>query len=115
MYVNNFEEMDTPRSVLTFGEPLIVLVPDSPGKISSIHQFKPYATGAELNTAVGLARLGIQASFAGCVGVDPFGELICHAARAEGVNVRYIQKSPMGPTGMFFKQWSGLQAKTTVF
>ncbi|GMA62866.1 sugar kinase [Alicyclobacillus fastidiosus] len=102
-------------SVLTFGEPLVVLVPDAEGQISTTHQLRPYAAGAELNTAVGLARLGINASFACSVGTDPLGQIILHSGRAEGVDMRYVQQDASAPTGMFFKQWSGLQGRTSVY
>lgn len=102
-------------AVLTFGEPLIVLVPDAPGTLSVTHQLRPYAAGAELNTAVGIARLGLHASVACSVGADPLGQIILHSGRAEGVDMSYVQQDPLAPTGMFFKQWSGLQGKTLVY
>lgn len=98
-------------SVLTFGEPLVVLVPDAPGVLSTTHQLRPYAAGAELNTAVGLARLGLNATMSCSVGADAFGDIILRAGRAEGVNMQYVRQDPTAPTGTFFKQWSGLQGK----
>lgn len=102
-------------AVLTFGEPLIVLVPDAPGALSANHHLQPHAAGAEFNTAVGIARLGLRASIACSVGEDPLGQIIVHAGRAEGIDMSYVQQDPLAPTGMFFKQWSGLQGKTSVY
>jgi 2-dehydro-3-deoxygluconokinase len=101
--------------VLTFGEPLIAWVPSAPGVISVSHQFRPYAAGAELNTATGLARLGIPVAYACGVGQDPFGTLIRKAVQAEGVDAQYVEEVTPGSTGVFFKQWTGLQASTSVF
>lgn len=100
--------------VLTFGEPLIVFVPDAAGAISPRHQFRPYAAGAELNTAVGLARLGVRVSMTCSIGADSLGQFILSACRAEGVDMRYVQQDTLAPTGMFLKQWSGLLQKTSV-
>lgn len=102
-------------SVLTFGEPLVVLVPDAPGTITITHQLRPYPAGAELNTAVGLARLGINSSFVSSVGADPFGQIVLRSGRAEGVDMRFVAQDPSAPTGVFFKMWSGLQGKTSVY
>lgn len=101
--------------VLCFGEPIISLAPDSAGVISTVHQFRPYPAGAELNTAVGLARLGVQSAMAGCVGADPFGDLLKSAARAEGVDVTCLESSAKAPTAVLFKQWAGLRGDTSVY
>jgi len=103
------------RQVLTFGEALVAMVPDSAGSVSSMQQFRPYPAGAELNTAVGLARLGLQPAFAGCVGDDVFGLFLQSSARAEGVDVTFLQRTPETPTAVLFKQWLGLRHSTSVF
>ncbi|MDQ0188829.1 sugar kinase [Alicyclobacillus cycloheptanicus] len=102
-------------SVFTFGEPLVVLVPDAPGLLATTHQLRPYPAGAELNTAVGLARLGLNVAMGCSVGADAFGQLILKSGRAEGVNMAYVRQDEAAPTGVFFKQWSGLKGKTTVY
>ena len=102
-------------SVITFGEPLVSFVPDSQGHLSLSQQFRPYIGGAELNTAVGLARLGVRASFAATVGNDAFGRMILDRLRAEGVDVEHLHISREGSTGVYFKQWTGLQRDTSVF
>ncbi|KPV40797.1 sugar kinase [Alicyclobacillus ferrooxydans] len=110
------DESFTPKPrILTFGEPLVAMVPDAPGVVSPMHQFRPYPVGAELNTAVGLARLGLHPVVACCVGADPFGSLIRSAARSEGIDISEVQVSTAGSTAVMFKQRSGLQMNTSVY
>lgn len=104
----------SPR-VLTFGEPLVVCVPERAGKLYHVRRFHTDCAGAELNTAVGLARLGVPVSYLAKVGDDPFGEQIRRALREEGVEDRLVTASHRFPTGIYFKQWSGLDGRTEVF
>lgn len=101
--------------VLTFGEPLIVCVPDQEGKLSTVRSFHTDCAGAEFNTAVGLARLQTPVAYAALVGADPFGDLIRRELRAEGVDDSLLASTAAAPTGMYFKQWSGLGRDTHVF
>lgn len=101
--------------ILTFGEPLVAMVPDAAGVVSPMHQFRPYPVGAELNTAIGLARLGFQSALACSLGNDPMGSLVRDALRAEGVDTGHVQLSTTGSTAIMFKQRTGLQMKTSVF
>ncbi|MBF8379032.1 sugar kinase [Alicyclobacillus mali] len=101
--------------VLTFGEPLVVCVPDGAGKLHQVRRFHTSCAGAELNTAVGLARLGVPVAYLAKVGDDPFGEQIRRALREEGVDDRLVTASHRCPTGIYFKQWAGLDGRTEVF
>ncbi|WAH36037.1 sugar kinase [Alicyclobacillus dauci] len=103
------------KPVLTFGEPLVVCVPHSRGSLSLVREFETDAAGAELNTAIGVARLGVPVSYAASVGADPFGEFIRRTLLAEGVNVDHLKQGKKGATGLFFKQWSGLMGDSQVF
>ena len=58
--------------------------------------------GAESNVAIGLSRLGIDASWLGRVGDDPLGERVLREIRAEGVEVRGILDAA-APTGLMLK------------
>lgn len=105
----------TLTSVLTFGEPMVVCIPETRGRLSAVDQYRMDCAGAELNTAIGLARLGIPVSFAASVGDDPFGERIRCALRGAGVDTRLVETAAEGATGLYFKQWSGLRGDTQVF
>jgi 2-dehydro-3-deoxygluconokinase len=103
------------NQVLTFGEPLVVFVPNRHGRIDRVEGFTPCVGGAELNTAVGLARLEVPVSFACSIGDDPLGDRIVRAALAEGVDVTAIQRCPNASTGLLLKQWAGLSGNTSVY
>ncbi len=109
------EHRERARRVLTFGEPLVVFVPDRPGKLHQVRGFHAACAGAELNTAVGIARLEVPVAYLAKVGDDPFGEQIRRALREEGVEDRLVTASHRFPTGIYFKQWSGLDGRTEVF
>ena len=102
-------------AVCAVGEALVVMIPEAAGRLQEVPRFSPQIAGAEFNTAVGLARLGVPASFAGAVGADPFGEKVLRAARAEGLETACIERPAGGQTGVFFKQWSGLAGDPSVF
>ncbi|KJC62953.1 sugar kinase [Agreia bicolorata] len=73
--------------VLCIGESLGLLVPESPGKLAHVRALRLGFGGAESNVAIGVARLGGAAGWAGRVGADGIGELILREIRAEGVEV----------------------------
>lgn len=50
--------------------------------------------GAPANVAVGIARLGGNSAFIGCVGQDPFGQLLRKTLQQEKVDTGYLRTSP---------------------
>ena len=62
--------------VLTIGEAMGLLIADKPGDLAEVEQFSRHVCGAELNYAVGMARLGHDVSYISKVGGDPFGRSI---------------------------------------
>lgn len=90
--------------LLTMGEALIVLDPQETGSLTSVDSFKRRIGGAEVNVAVGLARLGCQVRWFGRLGDDPFGRCIYRFLRGEGVDVGLVQFDPAAPTGMYVKE-----------
>ncbi len=111
------EQWDDPVStkVLTFGEPLMAFVPGEQERLNRAHSFRPHVAGAELNTAIGLARLAVPVSFACAAGMDPFGSRLIRAARAEGIHTEFMEAKAEGSTGIFFKEQDGLTGDTKVF
>lgn len=59
--------------------------------------------GAESNTAIGLARLGISVQWVGRVGDDEFGRLITTTMRGEGVQV-HAAVDTGAPTGLLIRE-----------
>lgn len=50
--------------------------------------------GAPANVAVGIARLGGNSGFIGCVGDDPFGLFLQQTLRDEGVDISHMSLTP---------------------
>jgi len=93
-----------PLQVTTLGEALIVMDPLSEGALRHVARFEKHCGGAELNVAVGLARLGHRAGWAGALGDDEFGREIEAFARGEGVDLSRAAFDPEAPTGLYFKE-----------
>ncbi len=58
--------------------------------------------GKGSNQAVGTARLGASSALVGIIGDDKLGEIATDLYLAEGVDTRYLLKSPERPTGVGF-------------
>ncbi|WP_435281727.1 sugar kinase [Streptomyces koelreuteriae] len=83
--------------VLTFGEALVTLRADRP--IRSGGALHMSVAGAEVNVAIGLARLGHRVRWVGCASRDEFGALVLRTLRAENVDVANVEQAE-GPTGL---------------
>ncbi|MFG3580565.1 sugar kinase [Micromonospora chersina] len=86
--------------LLTFGEALVSL--RSTGPLTAGGALTPHLAGAEANVAIGLARLGHRAAFAGRVSDDELGAFLLRQLRAEGVDVTYVVRDPERPAGLMF-------------
>jgi 2-dehydro-3-deoxygluconokinase len=59
--------------------------------------------GAESNFGVALRRLGVPVTWVSRLGTDPLGDLIHDTLVAEGLDLRFVERDPEAPTGVFFK------------
>lgn len=93
----------TPRgAVLTVGEGLAVLRAREPGSLATASELVVGTGGAEVNVAIGLARLDVPVTWVGRVGNDDFGRRVVRELRAEGVEA--IARIDAGaPTGLLVK------------
>lgn len=87
-------------SILTVGEPLVCFAPgmDDPGV------YRRFVGGAEVNTAVGLARLGHRVGLISAVGADPHGDFVRTSLEREGVSTALVARVPDRPTGVLVKE-----------
>jgi 2-dehydro-3-deoxygluconokinase len=90
--------------VVTLGEGLIVLDPDTAGPLRSVAGFVRHFGGAEVNVAVALARLGHRSAWAGGLGDDELGHAILAFLRGERVEVAGARLDPEAPTGLYLKE-----------
>lgn len=84
--------------VFTFGEALATFFVEG-GRPSAVA-----VAGAELNTAVGVARLGHRATWMSRLGDDAFASLVRGTLSAEGVDSRAVKTIPGGKTGLIVKE-----------
>src|SRR5947209_16557667 len=96
--------MPTPTpQVVCLGEALIDFVADTAGvSLAECPGFRKAPGGAPANVAVGLARLGVPASFVGKVGDDPFGRFLRDTIAEAGVDTEPMRLSPEARTGLAF-------------
>ncbi|MEU4688264.1 sugar kinase [Actinoplanes sp. NPDC023714] len=74
-------------SLLTFGESMGIFVADGIGTLDAARGFTLGVAGAESNVAIGVARLGGDATWLGRLGQDATGSLIATRLRSFGVRV----------------------------
>jgi 2-dehydro-3-deoxygluconokinase len=91
--------------ILALGEGLVSAIPVEPVAIEDANALQLRVGGAELNFTVGIRRLGLPATWVGCVGDDPLGRLIVRCLDEEGVDRRWIRVDGRRPTGMYLREW----------
>lgn len=90
--------------VFTIGDALITLNPFKTGKLRNNTGFEQSVGGAELNFAIGCARLGLNATWMSRLGNDEFGKYILKKVRGENVQTNYVEFVDGYPTSLNFKQ-----------
>jgi len=90
--------------LVAFGETMIALAPP-PGEIvrRTGYLLVDHA-GAESNTCVGLARLGLRVAWVSRLGADAAGERILESLSGEGVDTQWVGRDPARPTGLMLKE-----------
>ena len=88
------------ESVVTLGETMGLFHATSPG--ARPDGYRLGIGGAESNVAIGLARLGVGATWIGRVGSDGVGDLVQRELRAEGVIAQLVVDID-APTGLMVK------------
>lgn len=97
-------EAAEPGRVITAGETMALVVPPSPGRLRHATSLSLSIGGAESNVAIGLARLGIPASWISVLGDDELGELVLHRLRAEGVDTSGVRRIADRATGLYLRE-----------
>jgi 2-dehydro-3-deoxygluconokinase len=90
--------------LVALGETMIALAPP-PGEIvrRTSYLLVDHA-GAESNTCVGLARLGLRVAWVSRLGADAAGDRILENLNGEGVNTRWVDRDATRPTGLMLKE-----------
>ena len=99
--------------LVTLGETMAAFAPDRMGPLRYVSGYSIRTAGAESNTAIGAAKLGVQAAWVSRLGADEFGQYIRNQIRAEGVDCTGVTFDPAHRTGVMFKQTGS--GETSVF
>jgi len=90
--------------VLTIGDAMITMNPSTTGPLKYVTQFERKIGGAEMNFAIGCARLGLNSKWISRLGKDEFGRVIYNFARGEGIDVSSVNFVEGVPTSVNFKE-----------
>lgn len=92
----------TPPELVAFGEALVRLTPPGYGVLEEAASLDVSVAGAELNAAVGVARLGHGAAWLTRLPADALGRLVEGRARAAGVDTRLVERCSGGRQALMF-------------
>jgi 2-dehydro-3-deoxygluconokinase len=89
--------------LVALGETMLALAPAHGTSIRTAASLLVDHAGAESNTAVGLARLGLRTAWISSLGDDAAGARILDSLSKESVDTRWVRRDPQRPTGMMLK------------
>ena len=92
------------KDIITIGDAMITFDPMSKGPLRYVHTYERKIGGAELNFAIGCARLGLNTGFISRFGNDEFGRHILHFVRGEGIDTSEVELVDGYPTSINFKE-----------
>lgn len=88
--------------VVLFGEAMLRFSPPGRQRLEQANTLDVWPAGAELNTAVGLARLGTTAGWVSRLPATALGQKLVSAAQAAGVDTSEVLWAEEGRVGTFF-------------
>lgn len=89
--------------VLTCGEPLGLWIAQQPGPLETVQHYALTSAGAELNFAIGMARLEHASSYLTRVGHDAIGRMLLQVMQRESVDPQWVTTDAQHATGMMMK------------
>jgi 2-dehydro-3-deoxygluconokinase len=103
-----------PHDVITFGEAMIRLSPPNFRRLEQARSLDVQVGGAELNTAVALARLGRKTAWVSRLTDNPLGRLIANQAREAGVSSEHVVWTPEDRVGLYFLEFGAAPRASSV-
>src|SRR5438477_10635401 len=100
--------------VITFGEAMVRLSPPNFRRLEQARSLELFVGGAELNTAVGLARLGHSAAWVSRLTRNPLGRLIANHAREAGVSTEHVLWTDEDRVGVYFLEFGAAPRASSV-
>ncbi|GGY88337.1 sugar kinase [Pseudoduganella plicata] len=93
--------------VVTAGEAMALFMAADAAPLAAVRAFQRATAGAELNVAVGLARLGWRVAYLSAVGDDSLGRHLLDFIAAQGIDPRHVRIDAAHPTGFMLKALAG--------
>jgi 2-dehydro-3-deoxygluconokinase len=103
-----------PYDAITFGEAMIRLSPPNFRRLEQARSLDVQVGGAELNTAVALARLGRRTAWVSRLTDNPLGRLIANQAREAGVSTEHVVWTPEDRVGVYFLEFGAAPRASSV-
>jgi 2-dehydro-3-deoxygluconokinase len=102
------------NDIITFGEAMIRLSPPNFRRLEQTASLDVLVGGAELNTAVALARLGHKTAWVSRLTDNPLGRLIANRAREAGVNTDHVLWTDEDRVGLYFLEFGAAPRASSV-
>lgn len=100
--------------VVTFGEAMVRLAPPHFGRLETARSLDVEVGGAELNTAVGLVRLGRAVAWASRLPDNPLGKLVAARVREAGVSDRFVRYAADARCGLYFLEFGAAPRASSI-
>src|SRR4051812_33769942 len=100
--------------VVTFGEAMIRLAPPNFRRLEQARSLDLQVGGAELNTAVCVARLGHTSAWVSRLTDNPLGRLIANRAREAGVSTDHVVWTKDDRVGLYFLEFGAAPRASSV-
>ena len=102
------------HDVITFGEAMVRLSPPNFRRLEQAQSLDLQVGGAELNTAVGLSRLGRKTAWVSRLTDNPLGRLIANRAREAGVDAQHVLFTKEDRVGLYFLEFGAAPRASSV-
>jgi 2-dehydro-3-deoxygluconokinase len=103
-----------PYEVITFGEAMLRLSPPQFRRLEQTSSLDVQVGGAELNTAVGLARLGRSTAWVSRLTNNAIGRLIANRTREAGVGTDHLVWTNEDRVGVYFLEFGAAPRASSV-
>lgn len=103
-----------PYDLITFGEAMVRLSPPNFRRLEQTASLDVFVGGAELNTAVALARLEHSAAWVSRLTDNPLGRLIANRAREAGVGTEHLVWTNEDRVGVYFLEFGAAPRASNV-
>src|SRR5947209_14160307 len=103
-----------PYDVITFGEAMLRLSPPNFRRLEQARSLDVQVGGAELNTAVGLARLGRSTAWVSRLTDNAIGRLLANQAREAGVATEHVVWTKDDRVGLYFLEFGAAPRASSV-